>query len=212
MTLLQTTQTAAPPTVRRIGAEDFFLLARTSGAYRPYWEVMRMLAVGQAWGTGQPGAMPESGILLMPLDADVSWAAALREWEGMPRHKGHFLTPPVGCGAHLPFLLEQTVRAARRRSPDTPVQAVAGFDWLLEERLPHYFRAGFVLRAVRPLAGLAPEALLQTADWCEPHMWMALSDATELSLLLAKGWAAVDCRDSERGCQLGMAPPEAMHW
>lgn len=207
MTATKIVTTVAPPAVRRIGAEDFFLLARTSGAYRPYWEVMRMLAVGQAWGTGAIGRTPDSGILLMPLDADVSWAAALRQLDGLPRKKGFFLTPPVGNTEHLPFLLEQTVAAARRRSPDSPVQAVTAFDWQLETRLPYYFQAGFALRAVRPLSGLAPEALLQTGDWGEPVHWIALSDATGLSLLLARGWAAVQIRDEGSGCLLGLVPP-----
>ncbi len=81
-----------------------------------------MLAVGQAWGTGPIGQMPESGVLLMPLDADVTWAAALRELEGMKREQGFFITPPVGNMEHLPFLLEQTVAVARRRSPENPVR------------------------------------------------------------------------------------------
>lgn len=211
MITMQTTQTISPPTVRRIGAEDFFLLARTSGAYRPYWEVMRMLAVGQAWGTGPIGEMPESGILLMPLDADITWAAALRELEGLKKEKGFFLTPPVGNMEHLPFLLEQTVAAARRRSPETPVQAVTAFDFHLEERLPCYFDAGFALRAVRPLAGLAPEALLMTGEWDAPEVWISLSDATNLSMLLVRGWAAVEMRAGESGNLLGMVPPQAIH-
>ncbi len=210
MITMQTTQTVAPPMVRRIGAEDFFLLARTSGAYRPYWEVMRMLAVGQAWGTGPIGQMPESGVLLMPLDADVTWAAALRELEGMKREQGFFITPPVGNMEHLPFLLEQIVAVARRRSPENPVQAVMAFDFHLEERLPAYFDAGFALRAVRPLVGLAPEALLMTGEWEKPEIWLALSDATNLSMLLARGWAAVEMRDGESGSLLGMVPPNAI--
>ena len=208
ITATETIQTSAPPTVRRIGAEDFFLLARTSGAYRPYWEVMRMLAVGQAWGIGSYGRMPENGLLLMPLDADVSWAKALRELEGIQRQNGFFLTPPVGDMTQLDCLLEQAKIVAQRRSPDCPMQAVLGFDAHLEEKLPVYLQAGFALRAVRPLAGLAPEALLCTGTWGEPKTWVSLSDATGLSLLLAKGWAAVAMRDDGRGALLGMAPPQ----
>lgn len=208
ITATKTMQTSAPPTVRRIGAEDFFLLARTSGAYRPYWEVMRMLAVGQAWGTGAYGKMPESGLLLMPLDADVAWAKALRDLEGISRKNGFFLTPPVGDMTQLDCLLKQTLSVAQRRAPESPVQAVLGFDAHLEERLPVYFQAGFALRAVRPLSGLAPEALLCTGTWGEPKNWVSLSDATGLSLLLAKGWAAVAMRDDGKGTLLGMAPPK----
>lgn len=205
--MIHTTQTIAPPMVRRIGAEEFFLLARTSGAYRPYWEVMRMLAVGQAWGTGPIGQQPESGLLVMPLDADVTWAAELRRLEGLPRQKGFFLTPPVGHLAELTFLLKQGIAAAQRRAPDSPVQAVVAFDHQLENRLPAYFEAGFALQAVRPLMGLAPEALLVTGEWGEPQLWVALADATHLSLLLARGWVAAYLRESESGCILGMVPP-----
>ena len=207
MTVTQTIVTAAPPQVRRIGAEDFFLLARTSCIYRPYWEVMRMLSVGQAFGAGRPGCGVESAVLLLPLDADVAWAAALRDLQGLPREKQYFITPPVGSLAQLPQLLEIAVAAARRRSPDCPVQAVLPFDAHLEEKLPGYFAAGFSLRVVRPLMGLAPEALLQTGSHASAEVWVALSDATSISLLLARGWAAVEMRDSESGCLLGLAPP-----
>ncbi len=205
--MIHTTQTVAPTMVRRIGAEEFFLLARTSGAYRPYWEVMRMLAVGQAWGTGPIGQQPDSGLLVMPLDADITWAAELRRLEGLSRKKGFFLTPPVGHLAQLPLLLEKGIEAARRRAPEHSVQAVVAFDHQLENRLPAYFAAGFALQAVRPLAGLAPEALLTTGEWGEPQLWIALADATHLSLLLAKGWVAACLRQSESGCLLGMVPP-----
>ena len=207
VTTRKPTAVRTAPLIRRIGAEDFFLLARTSCVYRPYWEVMRMLSVGQAFGVGSPGHLPESAVLLLPLEADVTWAAALRDLQGLPRHKQYFITPPVGSLAQLPRLLQYAAEAAFRHAPDSAVQAVLPFDAHLEEKLPAYFAAGFSLRVVRPLAGLAPEALLQTGPHAQPEVWVSLSDATGISLLLARGWAAVELREGKAGCLLGLAPP-----
>ena len=95
--------------VRRLSAEEFFTLVRCGGAgfYRPCSEVLRMLTVGEAWGTA--GA----ALLVLPLTADTAAAAALRSWRGRrQREGGSLLTPPVGTGTELPARLVE-VAAAR---------------------------------------------------------------------------------------------------
>ena len=73
-----------PPEVlpaRRLPAEAFCALARqgAGSVYRPRWEVLRMLAVGEAWGAAPADGSPGCALLLLPREADVSLAAALRK-------------------------------------------------------------------------------------------------------------------------------------
>ena len=94
--------------VRRLSAEEFFTLVRCGGAgfYRPCTEVLRMLTVGEAWGTS--GA----ALLVLPLTADTAAAAALRSWLGRRQLEGGcLLTPPVNTGGELPARLVEIAAA-----------------------------------------------------------------------------------------------------
>ena len=85
--------------VRRLSTEEFCQLVRgeVSCVYRPRSEVLRMLTVGETWGTGGVRGAPGAGCILLPMDADVAAAAALRSFLGWGRTAGgYFLTPPVG--------------------------------------------------------------------------------------------------------------------
>ena len=167
-----------------------------------------MLAAGQAWGAFGPDAVPETALLLLPAQADVSWTNALRSWQGPRWERSFVLTPPVGQAGRLEPLLQSVLAAARRRAPRASVQAILPFGPELEERLPAYFAQGFALRAVRPLAGLAPEYILATGRLAAPQIWVELAQPTHLALLMARGWAAVALRRGEAGCLLGLAKME----
>ena len=95
--------------VRRLSTEEFCQLVRgeVSCVYRPRSEVLRMLTVGEAWGTGGVRGAPGAGCILLPMDADVAAAAALRSFLGWGcTAGGYFLTPAAGLiryfrGDHL---------------------------------------------------------------------------------------------------------------
>lgn len=206
-----------PPEVlpaRRLPAEAFCALARqgAGSVYRPRWEVLRMLAVGEAWGAAPADGSPGCALLLLPREADVSLAAALREHLGGLAPRGDVLTPPVGParGVHcLPAVLQGALRAAQRRAPTAPVLAVLDTGPELEAQLDAYFAAGFALRALRPLNTLAPQCLLSTAaaPAAGQQVQILLADATHLALLLARGWAAVSGRHEPGGYLLQLMPP-----
>ncbi|MCI2047730.1 MAG: hypothetical protein LKJ90_08455 [Faecalibacterium sp.] len=189
---------------RRVSAEEFCDLARQtkSSVYRPRWEVLRMLAVGEAWGAAAPDGTLEAALLVLPLEADVSLAAGLRALEGGLPARGFLLTPPAGAPEYLPALLKAAKNAAVRRAPPSPVRAV--LEWGIgspqAQTLETYFSQGFALRALRPLQTMAPLALLTSApvNTRGQEVWVPLEDATHLALLLARGWAAVGSR-GERG-------------
>ena len=150
--------------VRRLSAEEFFTLVRCGGAgfYRPCSEVLRMLTVGEAWGTA--GA----ALLVLPLTADTAAVAALRSWLGRRQLEGGcLLTPPVSTGEELPARLVEiaAARADRLRRKGT-AWAVVECTETAAALLPLYFRQGFGLRALRPLESLAPCFLLRTG--CVP--------------------------------------------
>ena len=203
-------QVCEPPRqrqVRRLSAEEFCAITRsgTAGFYRPKSEVLRMLTVGEAWGTA--GA----ALLVLPLMADVAAAAVLRSWLGRRQVAGGcLLTPPVVQQPELLSALVETVtaRAARRYH--------GGIAWAAAEctgeaagLLPLYFRQGFGLRALRPLESLAPCFLLSTG--CVPAhtkpVWVPLEDPMHLALLLARGYVALDCRqNTDKGLLLALYP------
>jgi hypothetical protein len=199
----------APP-VRRLSAEEFCALARRGAGdvYRPRWEVLRMLAVGEAGGAAAPGCGPAAALLVLPLDADVSLAAGLRAYEGGLPGRGYVLTPPLGEPERLPALLNAAVRAARRRAPESAVHAVLETGAELENALAAYFSAGFALRALRPLSTLAPQALLSTAPLAGTggELWLPLADPAHLALALARGWAAVEGRGAGAEYALRLIP------
>ena len=84
--------------VRRLSAEEFCRLAQSevSSVYRPRSEVLRMLTVGEVWGVYSTRGVPGAGCILLPMDADVAAAAALRRFLGWNRTSGgYFLTPAL---------------------------------------------------------------------------------------------------------------------
>ena len=72
--------------IRRLSAEEFFTLVRCGGVvfYRPCSEVLRMLTVGEVWGVYSTRGVPGAGCILLPMDADVAAAAALRRFFASP--------------------------------------------------------------------------------------------------------------------------------
>ena len=107
--MLQLCEPAVQP--RRLSAEEFCMLARreASSLYRPRSEVLRMLAVGQAFGVCGPRGEPLAAMIELPLTADVEAAAALRQFLGRQGlGRGSVLAPPVGDRSLLP---EQIGRA-----------------------------------------------------------------------------------------------------
>lgn len=192
--------------VRRLSAEEFCALAQgeVCSAYRPRSEVLRMLAVGEVWGTA--GA----ALMIQPLNADTAAAQALRECLGWHRvNGGYFLTPPVvqqpeRLGALLSAAAVRAAHLARKNS----IWAVLECTSQAQQLLPLYLKQGFALRALRPLESLAPCFLL-TPDFtpvqAEP-VWIPLEDRAHLALYLARGYAAVDCRPTPQGLVLAMLP------
>lgn len=78
--------------VRRLSAEEFCRLAQSevSSVYRPRSEVLRMLTVGEVWGMYSTRGVPGAGCILLPMDADVAAAAALRRFLGWNRTSGGY--------------------------------------------------------------------------------------------------------------------------
>ena len=195
---------------RRLSAEEFCALARQCGGgfYRPRCEVLRLLAVGQAWGAAAPGMPTGAALVLLGLDADVPLAASLRQARGVLPGRGYLLTPPLGAAAQLPAVLSAAAHMARRLVPRAPLAAVTETGEGQEAVLEAYFAAGFAMRALRPFSGLVPEYLLDTAPLPQSgtELWIPLADATHLALLLARGWAAAGCRAEGGGWLLRMVP------
>lgn len=195
---------------RRLSAEEFCTLARreASSLYRPRSEVLRMLAVGEAWGVCTARDTPEAALLTLPLNADTAAAAALRELldRRTLARRGWFFTPPVGQAAQsLPPLLEAALGQAARRAHGGPVWAALECTPEAEEQIGTYLQKGFALRAMRPLHTLSPYYLfaaegLQNAEL----IWVPLSNAAQLAMLLSRGWAAVESRMSGSGLLMGL--------
>ena len=157
--------------VRRLSTEEFCQLVRgeVSCVYRPRSEVLRMLTVGEAWGTGGVRGAPGAAGTLAPLLA----AAAARQ-EQLAR--GRVRWAVVECAA--------------------------------EEVLPLYLRQGFALRAIRPLDSLAPCFWLQAGclGQNQPPVWVPLADRVHIAILLARGYAALESRESPQGTVLALYP------
>lgn len=196
---------------RRFSAEEFCGLAQTEAGslYRPRSEVLRMLAVGEAFGLCGEGRQPDTAMLVLPAEADVSLAAALREIYGRTPHRRSFvLTPPVGGAAGAELLLGAAMEYLRRRTPGCPVRAVLECTPEAEQLVPAYLAQGFALCALRPLNSLAPCYVFSAAvpEETGDGVWIDLADATHLALLLCRGWAAVASRITPEGCALRMVP------
>ena len=199
--------------VRRLSAEEFCQLARREAGcvYRPRSEVLRMLAVGEVWGVGSARSTPGAGCILLPMDADVAAAAALRRFLGWGRTAGgYFITPAAGPDSHTTETLAPLLNAiaarqeflARHRARWAIVECTA------EEMLPLYLQQGFALRAIRPLDSLAPCFWLQAGCLGQdvPPVWVPLTDRVHLAILLAKGYAALESRESPQGTVLALYP------
>lgn len=198
-------QVCEPPRVRpvrRFSAEEFCYLARgeAGSLYRPRSEVLRMLTVGEVCGVCDASGAPAGAVLLQPLNADTTLAAALRAWAGWRGVEGgQFLTPPV---LHQTDVAEPLLRAAFARAERLArggrVLAVLECTVLSDTLLPLYLRLGFALRALRPLNSLAPCFVL--AAGCTPRaaapVWVPLQDRAHLARLLAGGYAALESRQT----------------
>lgn len=207
--MLQLCEPAVRP--RRLSAEEFCLLARreASGFYRPRSEVLRMLAVGQAVGVCGPRAEPLAAVIELPLTANVEAAASLRRFLGRQGlGRGVLLGPPVGDRALLPELLDAALTPACRHAGAGPVWAALEATPEAEELLPLYLEAGLVLRAARPLSGLAPCWLFARAPGLHPAelVWVPLADRPKLAALLGRGWGAVSSETTAAGVALGLCP------
>ena len=77
-----------------------------------------------------------------------------------------------------------------------------------EELLPLYLQLGFALRAIRPLDSLAPCFWLQAGCLGQnvPPVWVPMNDRVHLAILLAKGYAALESRESPQGTVLALYP------
>ena len=151
--------------VRRLSAEEFCRLAQSevSSVYRPRSEMLRMLTVGEVWGVYSTRGVPGAGCILLPMDADVAAAAALRRFLGWNRTSGgYFLTPAAGPDGHAAETLAPLLAAAAARQEFLARQRArwAVVECAAEELIPLYLRQGFALRAIRPLDSLAPCFLL----------------------------------------------------
>ena len=199
--------------VRRLSAEEFCQLVRNevSCVYRPRSEVLRMLAVGEVWGVSGVHGTAGAGCILLPMDADVAAAAALRRFLGWGcTAGGYFITPAAGPESHLVENLAPLVAAAaaqqeflaRGRARWAVVECAA------EETLPLYLRQGFALRAIRSLDSLAPCFWLQAGCLGQnvPPVWVPLTDRVHIAILLARGYAALESRESPQGTVLALYP------
>ena len=198
--------------VRRLSAEEFCFLVRSevSSVYRPYSEVLRMLTIGEVWGSYNAASGCGAAQLVLPLDADTAAAAALRAcmgWRGVAG--GCFLTPPAGQDPEqLPLLIHMAAARAEYLARGRVVRAVLEPTRQVEELLPLYLKQGFALDALRPLESLAPCFLLtlgREPTHTEP-VWVPLADRAHLAFLLARGYAAQDSRPSPQGLVLAMYP------
>ena len=194
---------------RRPSAEEFCALVRSevSSIYHPRSEVLRMLTVGEIWGIGGARSVPAAGCILLPMSADTAAAGALRDFLGWGRTTGgYFLTPPVGAEERFPMLLAAAAARQRALARSCPRWAVA--ECTNESSLPVLLRQGFALRALRPLDSLAPCFLLQAGCLPQnvPPVWVPLEDRAHLALWLARGYAALESRESPQGTVLALYP------
>ena len=156
---------------------------------------------------GAPGA----GCILLPMDADVAAAAALRSFLGWGcTAGGYFLTPAAGPDSRAAGTLAPLLAAAAARQEQLARGRVrwAVVECAAEEVLPLYLRQGFALRAIRPLDSLAPCFWLQAGclGQNQPPVWVPLADRVHIAILLARGYAALESRESPQGTVLALYP------
>ena len=170
-----------------------------------------MLTVGEVWGVYSARGVPGAGCILLPMDADVAAAAALRRFLGWNRTSGgYFLTPAAGPDGHAAETLAPLLAAAAARQEFLARQRArwAVVECAAEELIPLYLRQGFALRAIRPLDSLAPCFLLQAGCLAQnvPPVWLPLADRVHIAILLARGYAALESRESPQGTVLALYP------
>ena len=109
--------------------------------------------------------------------------------------------PPVGDRSLLPQLLDAALVPACRHAGAGPVWAALESTPEAEELLPAYLETGLVLRALRPLNGLAPCWLFSRVPGqrqADP-VWVPLADRARLAALLSRGWSAVGSEATDSG-------------
>ena len=193
--------------VRRLSTEEFCQLVRgeVSCVYRPRSEVLRMLTVGEAWGTGGVRGAPGAGCILLPMDADVAAAAALRSFLGWGcTAGGYFLTPAAGPDSRAAGTLAPLLAAAAARQEQLARGRVrwAVVECAAEEVLPLYLRQG-VRAAGYPPAGQSGPLLLAAGG---------LSGTEPAAGLGAAGRPGAHCHPADPGlCRAGKPREPAGH-
>ena len=112
----------------------------------------------------------------------------------------------MGRAEAFPDLLEAAAARQKALARHRPHWAVA--ECTAEELLPLYLQQGFALRAIRPLDSLAPCFWLQADCLGQnvPPVWVPMNDRVHLAILLAKGYAALESRESPQGTVLALYP------
>lgn len=112
----------------------------------------------------------------------------------------------MGRAEAFPDLLEAAAARQKALARHRPRWAVA--ECTAEEMLPFYLQQGFALRAIRPLDSLAPCFWLQADCLGQnvPPVWVPMTDRVHLAILLAKGYAALESRESPQGTVLALYP------
>ena len=121
---------------------------------------------------------------------------------GLGLHGGRVLSHPGGWAPLLAAAAARQEQLARGRVRWAVVECAA------EEVLPLYLRQGFALRAIRPLDSLAPCFWLQAGclGQNQPPVWVPLADRVHIAILLARGYAALESRESPQGTVLALYP------
>lgn len=115
--------------------------------------------------------------------------------------------PGAGC-ILLPMDADVAAAAARQEFLARQRARWAVVECAAEELIPLYLRQGFALRAIRPLDSLAPCFLLQAGCLAQnvPPVWLPLADRVHIAILLARGYAALESRESPQGTVLALYP------
>ena len=170
-----------------------------------------MLTVGEVWGVYSTRGVPGAGCILLPMDADVAAAAALRRFLGWNRTSGgYFLTPAAGpdghaaetlaplagcgcCPAGVPCPAAGTVgrggMCGRRADPAVSASGVCFAGYPPAGQSGTVFSAAGRVPCAECAAGMAP------AD-----------DRVHIAILLARGYAALESRESPQGTVLALYP------
>ena len=158
------------------------------------------------------GTVDFGGVMCIMIEVlVVAAAAALRSFLGWGcTAGGYFLTPAAGPDSRAAGTLAPLLAAAAARQEQLARGRVrwAVVECAAEEVLPLYLRQGFALRAIRPLDSLAPCFWLQAGclGQNQPPVWVPLADRVHIAILLARGYAALESRESPQGTVLALYP------